>query len=234
MFGRITAVLVGILSAWGALARIMPDVFTVRREHLKFLWGPKTIWFAVLGIGGLLSGYIWNLEARLSKLTATSVNVSTATDETQLKIVSWGPTNDNSGCHAVIDASQLPAQLRTGFEIALFCGYVDPAVDQLKDTRISISQLFTPQDALNISVPFSPIMVESLEKDQESTLEKLQPHPKRGTPIALMNQIWMKPVLFPKGTDISNVHRLADVTVIGGKIAADGAAVGITKMVLAK
>ena len=77
-------------------------------------------------------------------------------------------------------------------------------------------------------------MAESLAKDQEATVEKIQPHPQRGTSIGLMNEIWMKPVLIPKGTDISNVHRLADVTVVGGKIAATGAMVGVTKTVLAK
>lgn len=212
----------------------MPDVFQVRRESLKFLWGPKTIWIAVLGMGCLLGGYIWNLEARLSKLSTTPTSVSTVTDETQLKIVAWSPTPDGSGCFAAIDASKLPAQFRTGFEIALVCGFIDPAVDQLKDTRISVSQLFTPKDALSISVPFSKIMAESLTKDQEATVEKLQLHPKRGTPIGLLNEIWMKVVLVPKGTDTSNIHRLADATVVGGKIADTGAVVGVAKVVPAK
>src|SRR5437016_14486953 len=108
----------------------MPDVFQVRRESLRVLWGPKTIWIAILAIGCLLGGYIWNLEVRLSTLTTTSLNVPTVSaDEAQLKIVSWGPTPDASGCFATIDATKLPARFRTNFEIALFCGYVDPAVD---------------------------------------------------------------------------------------------------------
>jgi hypothetical protein len=236
LVGKIIAVLVAVLAAWGALAQIMPDVFQVRRESglVKVLWGPKTIWIAVLGIGCLLGAYIWSLEARLSKLTTTSVSVSTVADETGLKFVAWGSTPDAARCFATIDATKLPAQFRTSFEIALVCGFVDPAVDQLKDTRITVSQLFTPQDALLISVPFSTIMAESLAKDQEATVEKLQPRPPRGTPIGLMNEIWMKVVLIPKGADTSNIHRLADVPVAGGKIADTGAVVGITRTVLAK
>src|SRR4029077_15699292 len=132
---------VPILSAWGFLARIMPDVFQIRRESLKFLWGPKTIWGTVLGIGCRLGWWVLTVEARLGKLTSTAISVSTPADGIGLQIVSWGPTPTPSGCHAVIVATKLPAQFRTTFEVALFCGYVAPAVDQVKDTRISISQL---------------------------------------------------------------------------------------------
>jgi hypothetical protein len=125
LFGKITAVLVGVLSVWGALARIMPDVFTVRREHLKFLWGPKTIWFAVLGIGGLLSGYIWNLEARLTKLTTTSVNVSTVADETQLNLTL------NITTHGFGEGSQNVSQFsRAGWAGSHHSGGMSPALLQ--------------------------------------------------------------------------------------------------------
>src|SRR6266571_9263217 len=121
--GKITAILLPILAVWAALAQIMPDIFQLRRDGWarQFLWGPRSIWVAVMAGGCLLGTYIWTLEERLATLAAISPNgarVSPA-DETGLHIVSWGPTPDGSGCHAVIDGSNLPARLRENFDLAL-------------------------------------------------------------------------------------------------------------------
>src|SRR5260370_10374985 len=180
--GNIISALVVILTCWGALARIMPDVFEVRRTSklMEFLWGPKSIGVAVMSVGCLLAFYIWTFEQRLSMLSPASATISAANspDETGLQFVSWGPFPDGSGCHAVIDATKLPAKLRDNFDIALVCGFSDPSIDLLKDARISLSQLFTPQNQLSISANFSKIMVDSLERDREATVSKIQPKPR--------------------------------------------------------
>lgn len=44
----------------------------------------------------------------------------------------------------------------------------------------------------------------------------------------------MKVVLLPKGFDVANVHRLADIPSNGGKIANAEVAVGIVKQIISK
>jgi len=217
--GKIIAVLVGILTIWGALAQIMPEVFQIRSEGklMPFVWGKKSIWIAVMAVGCLLGWYIWTLEGRLNALASAPRNPSI--DETGLSFLIWS-SPDNSSCSAGIDASKLPTDFTDKFEIALVCGYIDPSVDQMKDTRITISQLFTPQNAISISVPFSKTMSEALAQDRRSFVNRIQPRPPRGSKIPIVNNLWMRAVLLPKGFDISNVHRLSDVTANGGKIGA--------------
>jgi len=232
--GKATAVLVTILLTWAALAQIWPDAFQLNRNSKlkQFLWGRNTIWFAVISVAGLLGWYIWHLEERLATL-APALTTTNPADETNLRFVAWGPLPDNSGCHAVIDTSSLPTTLRDNFDIALVCGFADPAIDRFKDTRISLSPLFTPQNALAISLPFSKVMSDSLLHDQELAIAKIQPQPPHGTPIGVANIIWMKAVLFPKGFDTTDIHKLADVP-LHGKIASADASVQIARTIPAK
>ena len=48
--GKLIAVLLPLLAAWGSLASIFPDWFGVRRNHpvWNVLLGPKSRWFAVV------------------------------------------------------------------------------------------------------------------------------------------------------------------------------------------
>jgi hypothetical protein len=226
--GKIVAIIVVILTAWGALAQIVPGVFQIREhQRLKtYLWGPKTIWIAVL-LGGMTVGvYIWNLEARLAT-TGTVSSVASTGDETGLLIVGWGPTQDGSGCSAVVNAAKLPMAFKDKFDIALVCGYANPTVDRLKDTRISVSSLFTPQEVLQITLPFSDAMTDFIAKDEQTTIEKLQPRPTKGTVLAVQHVVWFKAILVPKGMDRTNIQKLSDVLASGGKIANSEASVVI-------
>jgi hypothetical protein len=226
--GKVIAVLVGLLTVWGALAQIMPGVFQIRSESklMPFVWGKKSIWIAVMFVGCLLGSYIWNLEGRLGVLSSTLTTASniTSQDETGLNFVAWA-SPDNVSCSAVIDASKFPNAFRDKFEIVLICGFVDPLVDQLKDTRISASQLFTPQNVVSIAVPFSKIMAEALAKDRQNFLDKIQPPPPHGTIIPVVNSIWMRIALLPKGFDVTNIHKLSDITSNGGKISNSAAVI---------
>ncbi len=78
LMGKTIALLVGILTVWGALAQIMPDVFQVRRDSKlkQFLWGSKSIWIAVMSVGCLLGWYIWILEGRLNILSSASATIN--------------------------------------------------------------------------------------------------------------------------------------------------------------
>ncbi len=232
--GKIVAILVALLGAWGSLAQIMPDVFQLRRDGrlAQFLWGPKSIWVAVMLAGFLLGWYIWSLEDRLSTAFSGTSAIATS-DSTGLRFALWWPSPDGSGCGAAIDASKLATRFRDAFEIALICGFVDPAADKFKDSRITVSPLFTPQTSLSITVPFSKTMIEILESDREATVKKIHPPLPKGTVISLQNMIWLRLVLLPKGFDASRIHTLADVTSHGGELAGE-AGVGIGRNVTIK
>ncbi len=231
--GKLIAVLIPLLTVWATLAKIFPDWFEVRRDHLlvKALWGSKSRWVATILIAVLAGSYIWSLENRLSKNAPGMSDSVVDADETGLHIVSWGPTPDLSGCSAAIDASKLPERFKDKYDSALVCGFADPNVDRLKDTRISLSAMFTPQVPLQISQPFTKIMSDAMASDQRTTIEKLAPRPAAGTPIGVMNIIWFKLVLLPKGSDRSNIQKLSDVTVAGVKITSAESSVGISRII---
>ncbi len=67
--GKLIAVLIPLLTVWATLAKIFPDWFEVRRDHLlvKALWGSKSRWVATILIAVLAGFYIWSLENRLNK-----------------------------------------------------------------------------------------------------------------------------------------------------------------------
>jgi hypothetical protein len=235
--GKLFAVLLPLLTTWALLAKIFPDWFEVRKDRpaWKVVSSPQSRWVAVILLSVLGGYYVWSLEERLSSGSGTpGKNESTVSaDETGLQFASWGPTPDGAGCTAAIDASKLPAAFKDKYDIALVCGFADPNVDRLKDTRISLSTLFTPQMALQISEPFTKTMADALASEQRAAIEKLNPRPAKGTPIGVMSFIWFKLVLLPKGTDRSNVQKLSDVTVVGGKIALAETSVGISRPIAA-
>jgi hypothetical protein len=226
--GKLVGILIPLLTAWGALARIWPGVFVVGPNNtLKaFIWGPKSIWVAIIASGCILGAYIWSVEERLGNLPS-AIGAVAHTDELGLQFVSWGPLPDGSGCVATIDASKVPRALADKYEIALVCGFADPAVDLLKDTRISVSPLFTLQSAVRIALPFSKGMADALDHEQRLAIDKIRPKPLRGTMIGVANMIWLKAILLPKGSDHSNVQKLSDVPTMGGRIAEGQAVVGL-------
>jgi hypothetical protein len=225
----------------GALAQIMPDAFQITREKhhkaMSVVFGTKSIWIAVMIVGCLLGWYIWNLEDRIGTL-ATSLNPKTTVigtqDETGLNFVGW--TADQSKCFAQIDLSKVPESMKAQFDVALVCGFTDPAIDLLKDTRITASRLFTIQTVapVVIAAPFSKGMADALDSEQETAIKNIQPPPRRGTLVTMQNQIWIKMILLPKGFDISSIRKLEDVRSAGGKISDRLAAVSILKNVPAK
>ena len=115
-----------------------------------------------------------------------------------------GPNSRPLGVQRCNRRSKLPAEFKDKYDIALVCGFNDPNVDKLKDTRISLSAMFTPQVPLQISQPFTKNMADALASEQRAALEKLNPRLATGTPVGVMNFIWFKLVLLPKGTDRSN------------------------------
>lgn len=173
---------------------------------------PRSKIMGLLIFGSFLFSGLGFYEARDSPATPLSDGISFA---------GWGTTEDRHGCTALLDVSKMPRGLRDEFEVAVACGFVDPTIDRLKDSRITISRLFTPVNAITISMAFSKAMADGLKADQELALEKV-PVPPRGstTNVQLTNLIWMIPVLLPKGFDTSQIRTLRDIQTHGGKIGA--------------
>jgi hypothetical protein len=146
-----------------------------------------------------------------------------------LRFLQWSVTPDHRSCFATIDASELSSRRREKYEIALACGLVDPAADKMKDERITVSPLFVPQEAITIVAPMRQVMIDTLERDRAVALKNAEVP--SGTSLMLANTIWFRIVLLPRGADVSNIHRLADVARHDGEIPKAEAAVGIARAV---
>ena len=227
---KAVSILFSAVLLWGALAQAMPGMFQVRSEGAvmkflwKFLWGTRTMLAAVVMAALLLSWFMWNTENRLNHLAAslhTETPSRPVTEET-LKLSGWGTDPTFSTCNGTIDASRLLPEEKGKFEIGLVCGFSDPSGDPLKDTRISVSRLFTPQDSLIIAVPFSQAMSDGLNDYEKEAIKRFFPNAKKGTEANVVMDLWVRTVLLPKGFDVSQIHKLEDVTLNGGRISTSG------------
>lgn len=223
--GKAIGVIVAILAIWGSLASIMPNQFQIRssRNLGRYTWGQNSKWIALMVIGCLMGWYIWNLEGRLSAISARLPKTSIALVskyETALRFATWSVPN-NSNCFAIVDASRLKSESLNKLDIALVCGIVDPSTDKMQDTRITVSKLFTPQTTLPISVPFSQAMSEALDSSEDAAIKAMSPRPPHGTNLKMTARIWMRLAVLPKGFDIGNIHSLQDVASNGGKLSGE-------------
>ena len=163
----------------------------------------------------LLYGLIKYKKANKGANTAAA-SIAAAEEVTGLKFDGWGEAPDGSGCKADIDASKLSVAFRDRFDIALVCGYTSPT-DIMKNTHISVSALYTPQNLIHVYGRFSKSMMDF----PEDFLPYLSPKPRSGTQVALPVTIWFKAVLLPKNMDIANIQKLSDVIAVGGKLASE-------------
>ena len=135
-----------------------------------------------------------------------------ATGSVPTIIGSWGATHTH--CSATVDLYRL-LSFRNNYDFALVCGFGDPTVDKLTDTRISISKLFIIRpESLSITMPISAEMSDGIKRlTSEARTSSQLPS---DAPIAV--PVWWEPVLIKKGTNMAIIHSLADVVRYGGKI----------------
>ena len=202
------AALVQILQ-WAESSRWLRRIRVINIPHLGLVFN-----LCLLILLGII---LWRLNTLESGVKTTD-----------LRFAQWFVTPDATSCAGTIDATRLSRRIRSKYEIALACGFVDPSTDAFKDDRITVSPLFTPQDAVLVVVPMRTIMADALEKDRQDAVKR-SGAPK-GMQLTLGNTIWFKALLLPKGTDVSSIHRLSDVPLHGGELG-DGAAVGIVRTV---
>ncbi len=98
---------------------------------------------------------------------------------------------------------------------------VDPTVDIFKDGDVTISSLFTIQPTeTSISVENRKETIGKLTRQVVIAVEKASPP--KGAVVTVSYLWWFRVVVFPKGFDVSKIHRLADVQIHGGQILKGG------------
>jgi hypothetical protein len=133
-------------------------------------------------------------------------------------IQGWGDTSGKN-CTVQINPGAVYRYKDTD-EIAVACGFVNSGVDKFEDDTITITPLYTiGLQPFALSAPWSKSMAALLEKAG------------REVKIAEHNQCasaeiptWYELILLPKGTQISDIHKLSDIPRFGGLILSQQAA----------
>jgi hypothetical protein len=191
-------------------------------------WSERRHWILLLFIFGgfVFAGYGWYMSYHRDLQPSPTVALLPSERE-PLRLIGWG--NNGQLCTATIEASASSREYRDKYEMALVCGFQNPMVDMFKDSDVAISPLFTIQPNItSITVPNRQEMNDRL-KSQIETIVKQSPLPK-GTPFTVSFAWWFRVVVLPKNTDMSSIHRLADVPTHGGEVlhTAGGQSVGLT------
>jgi hypothetical protein len=104
-------------------------------------------------------------------------------------------------CNVVVDTAPISGD-KDDYYILLACGIVDPTIDQVEDTRILLSGTFNIQGGPQpISAPSNP----EFDKLYASL-------PDLNVPM------WIKVFLIPKDRNVTEIHKLSDITKIKGKL----------------
>lgn len=141
-----------------------------------------------------------------------------ATDTIQYEqlVPTWGLDyrKDRSvqlACHEEIDGPRLRG-FEGKFNVVVVCGVVEANVDRHTDVVITISNPFTIRDRpFHIQAPFNQMMYMKLKEramTAVSTTEQAQP----------VANVWFETAVVPKNVDMANVHSMADIERVGGKI----------------
>lgn len=121
-------------------------------------------------------------------------------------------------CDATIDAS-LVVPFADRYYLAVICGVADEKIDKYADEQITVSDpIFIRSESLHLVTRLTSATVDhaNLFYDTHDSGHMI------GNMLGLMDLlpkaviVWYEPVLVPKGTPTSKIHRLSDVTTLGG------------------
>ena len=131
---------------------------------------------------------------------------------------SWGSPQPQVDCRSTIDGSQL-VRWKDKYDLVVVCGITDPTIDKFKDQRITVSPLFTIYGGdISITEAISQDMSNAVKKIIDDAVARIVPKPQKGTVVGVPIPVWYEPALLPKGTDVRDIHRLADVSALNGFI----------------
>ena len=126
----------------------------------------------------------------------------------------YGSTNE---CGALIDGSKL-APWREKYEAVLICGINQPPTDRYLAATITVSKRFAIRsEPINMSAPFSEPMTEALNRWAKELIANAVPAKPPLTTVANI-PVWYELALFPTGTDLSEIHTIADIEPHHGKL----------------
>jgi hypothetical protein len=135
-------------------------------------------------------------------------------------IIGWGLGQPNT-CGAQIDGSTLVGW-GSDYRVAIICGISDPALDKLEDTRITITRFFTiPDTQTFITGSFSKEMTDGINNLLAQTIKGQPisaPTPAPGTQLVLQWSQWVVAIVVPAKVEATDIHRLSDVSRLGGEI----------------
>lgn len=109
----------------------------------------------------------------------------------------WGATAD--GCYSVIVTSDLDSYAKK-YRIGIVCGFIDPRIDQMEDTDITVSEPFT------ISQP-SVAMMATWKKPELVTRSRVPGE-----------HVWQTAFILPKEIEMSKITKKADIEKLGGEV----------------
>lgn len=192
-------------------------------------WGPGIL-FSALGLGGL-----WVVDRRMKNervglgsyyvaiiavvltwvFLAYDIYVSytVRVSQSQIQVLGkWG------GGVEMCDATIIGSRLSTWdnkYRVALVCGFQDPKIDCLDDTRITVSRLFRIKSTpIFITADYSKAMTDGIKV---MTDEMVKGAPK-GSQMTVHWGNWYQVVVVPDTLETSDIHRLSDVTRLGGAL----------------
>jgi hypothetical protein len=142
---------------------------------------------------------------------------SSSVQQAQRVIIGWGGAG--SVCSSLINSAPY-LELRDKFNVVVACCITDPTTDKFEDHRITLSAPFTIRpDPIEITVPWTKEMndtITAMKKEAISQMPKAQRNQTNANAIAV--PVWYQVFLLPKGTPISDIHRLSDIARFGGVI----------------
>lgn len=132
--------------------------------------------------------------------------------------VGWGGSIDD--CFGTVDMSRLQG-FESKYDLAMVCVMEDPNVDKFYDTRIAISALhrITP-GAVSIEAKSKAgnLMSSAATAMLPPNAKFVPPGTPGSQPLNFQLTVSRFAILLPRGKDVSNIRRLADVEDQGGKI----------------
>ncbi len=132
--------------------------------------------------------------------------------------VLWG-TDIGKSCSAVIDASKI-LEWQEKYRVALICGFIDPTVDRVKDSRITVTRAYTIlNEQTPMSASYSKEMTDGIANILLSArVQAPSPPPGIQAQLQISWVPWWDAVVLPKEVDPADIHTLSDVKDHGGEI----------------
>jgi hypothetical protein len=195
------------LTVWGLVGAIYL-VFHLRDTCLK------RTHFA-LGIGTLLIviaclGYDIFYPSRHRDTTALQSGQRNA-------LISWG-WGAGRACSGIVDGNRIIDQ-SDQYRVALICGFADSTLDHYDDKRITVTNAFriTPSE-IELSAHYSRIMGNGLDDLLDHAVKNMRQEKPKTSSITVPFVWWYAAVLLPINLQPTDIHCLADVARLGGKV----------------